>query len=106
MTTIKEYMLEHYEPEQIQDIVAHGCSGGVNGFIYYAETCAFHDEYEDEIWEMLFEDAESEGITIMELIASFRGQKDVGSIDQFKNLACWYAVERTAREIVDNLENT
>lgn len=99
--TIKQYLLDNYELTEINDITNQGCSGGISGFIYYNETCAFHDEYEEQIWNMLDDNAQSEGITIMELIAELNGQKDVGSMTQLKNLLCWYAVERTAHEIVN-----
>jgi hypothetical protein len=102
--TIKQHILENLELDTIQDIVNHGCSGGVGGFIYYQETTAFHDENEEEIWDMLWEDSKDHGITAMELIAEFNGQKDVYTMTQFKNLLCWYAVERTCNEIINEAE--
>lgn len=104
MKTIKEYIQENYDIETIKDIVQHRCSGGVGGFIYYTETCAFHDEYEGEIWDMLYADAQNQGCTILHLLTEFRGSKDVGSMDQLKNLLVWYAVEEVARQIVDEME--
>lgn len=106
MTTekIKQFLLDTYERTEIEDITRHGCSGGIRGFIYYTETTAFHDEHEAEIWDMLYEDAQDQGVTILDLVASFGGSKDIGSMAQFKNLLCWYAVERTAYELVDNIE--
>jgi len=98
------YIQENYEIETIKDIVQHGCSGGIGGFIYYSETCAFHDEYEKEIWDMLYDDADDQGITILQMLAQFNGQKDVGSVEQFKNMLCWYAVETVAAQIVNELE--
>jgi len=98
---IKEYMLENYEIETIKDITKHGLSGGVNGFIYYHETIKFHDEHESEIWDRLYDLAECQGVTTMQLIASFNGQKDVGSMHQLKNLLVWYAVEEVCHEIID-----
>lgn len=103
---IKQYMLEQYELTELQDIAKHGCSGGVGGFIYYNETCAFHDEHEAEIWDMLEEDREDSGeINILDLIGSFNGAKNVGSMTQLKNMLCWYAVERTANEIINEIES-
>ncbi len=103
--TIKQYILDNLELETIKDVVKHGCSGGIGGFIYYRETMTFHDEHEAEIWDMLYEDAKDQGLTIMELIASFNSQKNVGSMEQFKNLLCWYAVERACDEIINETEN-
>ena len=51
----------------ISDIAKHGCSGGVSGLIYYRETRAFHDEHEEEIWDLVAEYAENEGCKLMEL---------------------------------------
>jgi len=101
--SIREWMLDTYELEQINEIAEHGCSGGTS-LIYYNETVAFHDQHEDEIWDMLDEDATSEDCTIIELIANFNGQKGIGSMVQFKNLLCWYAIERVARQIIEENE--
>jgi hypothetical protein len=99
--SIKEYLKANCEAIELRDIVEHGCSGGIGGFIYYAETVKFHDEHEDEIWEMLWADANEEGLSVMELIESFGGSKYVGSMAQLKKLLCWYAVECVAGEIVE-----
>jgi len=107
MKIIKEYLLENYEPEEIKDIAEHGCSGGVGGLTYYLETCAFHDQYENEIWDLLDIMRQDFGYkTVLDLIASFNGAKEVGSIEQFKNLLCWVAVEETARDIIEEIEAT
>jgi hypothetical protein len=97
--TIKEYILENLSPDEIQDVAKHGCSGGVGGFIYYHETSEFHDKFEDEIWDLLWNDADNQGLTIIEFIKTWSGQKDVGSMAQFKNLLCWYAVERICADL-------
>src|SRR5882762_9628078 len=98
--TIKDYLLDTLSPTEIQDITLHGCSGGVGGFIYYSETRAFHDKYETEIWEMLHEDQQDrEEIFILGFINTLKGAQNVGSLDQLKNLLCWYAVERTCYKI-------
>lgn len=91
-----------WDREVIEQVVEHGCvSGCAPGLIYYSETVDFHDGNEEEIWDMLHEDAEEQGMTIVELIASFNGQKNVGSMDQFKNMLSWYAVERVCGEIIN-----
>jgi hypothetical protein len=88
-----------WEREAIKNVVEHGCvSGCAPGLVYYSETVAFHDEHESEIWDMLHEDAEEQGISIVKLIASFNGGENVGSMDQFKNLLSWYAVERVCAQ--------
>jgi hypothetical protein len=106
MSRIREYILKNYESDTIKDIVNHGMVSGFAGLTYYSETCEFHDDYENEIWDFLYEDAQSMDMNIPELIASFNGSKNVGSLAQFKNLLCWYAVEREAGNILAGLEHS
>jgi len=102
MQTIQEWVRNQYDPVEIKDIVAHGINGGFSGMIYYNETVAFHDAHEEEIWDRLSRDADAQGCTVMELVSRFNGQKEVGSLDTFKNILSWYAVERVCQEIIDS----
>jgi len=100
MSNIKKYLKENYEQSELQEIAEGGLQGGVSGFIYYSETIEFYDENEDEIWELLEQDAEEYGYKdINTFIASFNG--DIQSLTQYKNLLTWYSVERQSRELVD-----
>ena len=97
---IKEWLYQQ-ESENIflvKDVADHGCSGGVGGLIYYRETVKFHDDHEEEIWDMLYTQATDAGLKVMDLIA--RVAKDAGSITQLKNQLVWYAVEVRAQEIL------
>ena len=88
-------MKENFEINELKDISTYGCSGGFHGLIYYSETTTLYQEYKDEIWENLYDDAESFGCkNIYELIAGFGGAKDVGSSDQHENLMVWYLAEK------------
>lgn len=107
MSTIKEYVLSNFEADTIRDIVNHGMAAGFGSLVYYKDTCAFHDKYEEEIWRMLLDDAENEGCSILKLIAQFNGAENVGGVDQLKNILCWYAVEKVCWDLVylgDGLE--
>lgn len=105
MKTIKEYVLEEFSKEEMKDICFHGMVNGFGQLVYYHDTVNFHDTYEDEIWDMLEEDRISFGHkTIMNFIGSEMNTKDVGSMDQLKNLLCWWAVERTCLSILNEGE--
>ncbi len=85
-----------------------GCgSGAVGRLIYYRDTVAFHDEHEEAIWDLVNEEMESYGETdnIVGFIACLNGAENVGSMDQFKNLLTWFAVETLVRRFTDELEN-
>lgn len=100
MQTIKDWILEKEKNEEvrIEDIVLHGCSGGISGLVYYRETTAFHDEHQKEIWDELYEAAKQEGLKLMDLV--HRVALEAGSIAQLKNDLVWWAVEVNASRII------
>lgn len=105
MQTIKQWVFDNFDASDIQAVSEHGCvSGAAPGLIYYHETTAFHDAHESEIWDMLHDDLNDMGLSVMELITEFNGSKHVDSMAQFKNLLAWYAVERICNDIVNESE--
>ena len=107
--TIKDWVLNEVKNGSInlEEITKYGCVNGcVSSLIYYEDTVKFHDKFEEEIWEMLYDEQIDFGFnSIPEYIASFNGSKNVGSLEQFKNLLAWYSVENVARQILDEEEN-
>jgi len=107
--TIKDWVLDEVKNGSInlEEVVKHGCVNGcVSSLIYYEDTVKFHDKFEDEIWEMLYDAQMDMGFdSIPEYIASLNGSKNVGSLEQFKNLLAWYAVETVANQILNEEEN-
>jgi hypothetical protein len=58
------------------------------------------DRFEDEIWDMAVERAESLGCkNVADMIAAFRRADILNNIGTFKNLMVWFACETIAREI-------
>ena len=53
----------------VSDIATHGCSGAVAGIIYYYETTKFHADHEQEIWDLLYEYAQQEGLELIDKVA-------------------------------------
>ena len=101
---IKEWLLTQEQQDIfiIKDISKHGCSGGFGGLIYYKETVRFHDEHEEEIWALLHEYAQQEGVKIGDKIAQV--SNDAGSLTQLKNALVWWAVEVRAHEVCNERE--
>ena len=101
---IKDWLLNQEQQDIfiIKDISKHGCSGGFSGLIYYNETVRFHDEHEKEIWDLLKEYAEQEGLKLVDKLAQV--SKDAGSLTQLKNQLVWWAVEVRAHEICNERE--
>ena len=101
---IKQWLVEYEKQELglIKDIAEHGCEGGVTGLIYYFETSKFHDEHEDEIWSLLSDAADAAGIANGLMLYNICKQPT--SMRVLKNDLVWFAVQITAQELVDNLE--
>ncbi len=103
MNNFEKHIRDNYK-EECHDITQHGCSGGVSGLIYYTETTALYDQHVEEIWDWLCESGDEQGMTALELLATFGGQKDVGGPHQFKNLLVWAYVESVCCQMVAELE--
>ena len=105
--SIKEWITNNLEEGQVAEVVLHGCSGGVvSELIYYADSCAFYEKYEGEIWDRLDQTScDMDSPSILHLIASFNGSKEVGSDLQFRNLLAWWACEDVCREIIAEKDN-
>ena len=99
--SILDWLLETQDKSIIKDTAEHGCSGGTIGeLIYYADTCAFYDKYKEEIWDRLSDLADDMGCeSILHLLVTFNGAKEVGSPVQLKNLLAWWAAEEVCRGI-------
>ena len=100
-SSILDWLLDTQDRSTIRDTAEHGCSGGtISELIYYEDTCAFYDKYQDEIWRRLNDMAQDMDCeSILHLIATFKGVKDVGSPLQLKNLLAWWAAEEVCRGI-------
>ena len=60
--SIKEWLEATQDKSTISDVTWHGCSGGtISELIYYADTSAFYDKYQDEIFERLSDMADDMG---------------------------------------------
>ena len=90
-----------FEADELIDIVNHGMSGGVSGFIYTRDNVAWFDENDDEIEEYLsdwYYDTHGER-NYIGMIAG-EGKHSVCSIDELKNRMVWTYVELKAFEIL------
>ena len=99
--SILDWILDTQERSTIEDVTRHGCSGGtISELIYYADTSAFYEKYKEEIWQRLSDMADDLGCdSILHLIVTFNGSKEVGSHLQLKNLLAWWAAEEVCRGI-------
>lgn len=100
MDNLKHYIRENYEADDIQDIALRGCVNGFSGVTYYSETTDLYNKFHKDIWDMLWDISEEQGITQMKLISNLIGQDNVGSDAQFKNHLVWNAFEYICSIIV------
>ena len=100
MPSITECLVE-YEKQDIgliSDIAKHGCTGGVAGITYYAETIAFHDHHQEEIWQMIQDHADAAGgLRNGEFLQHI--SEDPTSLTTLANDLVWWAVKVRAQEL-------
>jgi hypothetical protein len=101
--TIRDYLNDNYDEAELRNIMENGCEGGTAmTLIYYHETVAFHDKYENEIWEEL----DNQSNDIGENILVYLVQKyNIKTMEALKNYLCWWAVENMAEKIVFELND-
>ena len=102
--SIEGWVLNNIPEDQWQQILDHGMvTGIVSELTYYRDTVDFHDKYEIEIWDMLYEAKgwKYEDDSILTYLSLLNGGKDVGSMTQLKNLLTWWAVEETVHRLVN-----
>lgn len=103
------YFVDYYTTydEVVQGMkgcINHGCvSGCIGRLTYYTDTNKFFDDYEEEISDLVYDMAQNMGLSWLEFIASLNGGKDVGSMEQLKNLLAWFAFEETTRKILEEI---
>ena len=89
--------------DELKDIVMHGMSAGVSGFIYTKDNVAWFNENEDTIEEYLsdwYKDNMGEDDYIGAIAGTDNHSYSVGSIDELKNRMVWMYVELKAFEIL------
>ena len=97
-------ILDHeFDIDELRDIVNHGMSAGVSGFIYFHETVSKFDENDDEIQDYL-SDWVHDNIGGDE--SSFKYfAPDAEDITQLKNKLVWAYVELKAHEILMSVDS-
>ena len=85
-----------YDYETCKEITEHGCVSGVaTSHVYYKDTVAFFDKYEDEITTHI---SETLGDDVLPKLF-----KDANaSLTSYKNAVTWSFIELVAMDTVDN----
>ena len=97
-------ILDHeFDTDELVDIVDHGMSAGVSGFIYYHENVKHFDDNDDEIQDYL-SDWVHDNIGGDESSFSYFA-KDVEDITQLKNKLVWAYVELKAYDILNEIKH-
>ena len=103
--TFKDFLIAKFELQELQDMASHGTDSGWAYLTYTRDTVELHDAYEQELWDLLSDEAEQyDADNTLAFMATF-GRADMAfSADGLKNLIVWFAAEHYARMIVDDPE--
>jgi hypothetical protein len=97
LSTMYTILDSEFDVDQLKDIVTHGMSGGVGGFIYTASNVAIFDDNDDEIQDYLSDWCHDNGVGASSF--AYFG-KDIEDIAQLKSALVWAYVELKADEIL------
>ena len=89
-----------YDKETMEEIAGHGCSSGVCfKHIYYGDTVAFYDKYEEEILDYFRDNYDTDF-----LVTLFKQSE--GILDYYKNYVAWAYIEAISFDVVSDDELT
>ena len=91
-----------FDIDELRDIVNHGMSAGVSGFIYFHECVDKFDMNDDEIQDYLSDWCHDNGVG-QSSFAYFA--PDVEDITQLKNKLVWSYVELKASDILNTVDS-
>lgn len=99
-----EYIKEE-ESWAWESICEHGADGGWSGFTMTQECVDFYEKHEDDIYDLLDEQADSLGCSsVDEMVSGFVRKDMLNTPDGRKNLLAWFALEEVARWFTDKKE--
>ena len=98
-TSAYDQIVETYDIETLREIRDHGCvSGEAHDHIYYADTCQFFEDHEDEITDYI------ETMVGTDVLVDLFKQND-GNLTTYKNDVTWCYIELIAGQLVDQYED-
>ena len=98
LSSAYDVIKDTYDYETCKEIVEHGCVSGVaTDHIYYKDTVAFFDKYEDEMIKRITD-------TLGEDVVKEMWTKHPNNITGYKNDVTWSFIELVAMAVVDSDE--
>ena len=94
MNEFKQWLRDNYEPETLQTIANHGCTGGIGGMIYYSETIAIYQQFCESLHDILHE--------YKDIVGNYPDYviDDLGHFPSFANSVVWLCAELVAQELM------
>ena len=95
MTAEREYTIldETFTFDELKDISNHGANTGYHGFIYSSDLADKYDANEDEIDSRVYDLGFTIGGVMLE--------RDMHTLQEYKEWACWFYLETSAHDIVE-----
>lgn len=92
----KKYMQETYEQDELIDIAHHGCASGcASTMIYYSDTSALYDEFQENLHEIVGQATKEFGEFPKYITENFE------DIATFTNAVVWFCAEYIAFELIE-----
>ena len=90
-------IIDTYDMETMGEIASYGCSSGVcSKHIYYGDTVAFYDNYEDEITDYFRDNYDADF-----LVTLFKNAD--GYLRHYKNDVAWAYIEAISMDVISGV---
>ena len=94
----------NFDNSELQEIAQWGCVNGFHDLTYYSDTCHLYKVYKSDIWELVNQGADEQGVNVLEFIANLNNAQLVSTSAHFENLLVWFAAELVACELTAERE--
>ena len=105
-SSFRQWVLDQFNWNQIQDMAEHGVHSGLPGLSGLAQTTQLYEQFEDEVWEMLEDISEENGFDdVITYLNAMNAEGMITTPGQFKQLCVWLVAQEYAAGVVKVGEN-
>ncbi len=103
--SLRNYVFRSFDAEKLKFIAEEGFNAGINEGNYDEDTVSLFDSFTTEIWDHIYLGSQKHQMTVAQYLDYISySEHEIETIQGFKNLVVWHAIERIACNILNNPE--
>lgn len=96
--------MTRFSSGQLRDMSQNGARGGYDGLIWTDDVIDLYNKFEDEMWEILTENANNQGESVLSFVAQLRDANEIETPREFKEFVTYFCAEAVAADCVREFE--